>query len=153
MRKSELLKFEAGLNSVSNLKGVKFAYAVAKNLSKVKPEIEAIKKSSEPYENLNEYEKLRLELCEKHAKRDDKGVIITESQQYVMEDIKVFNKAFDKLRKESKEALNQRDDQIKKLEEFLKEESTLELHKIKIEDLPEEITAIQITGIEEMIID
>jgi Fe2+ transport system protein B len=143
---------------LQSLTGVKFAYAVSKNLSLLQPEIDALKKALESKEDYNKYEEARIELAKKHAKKDEKGKEVTTlgkngQEEYVMEDMSIFEKAFKALKEEHKEAIDARDEQIKEQNELLKTDSTIELHKVSLSDVPQDITVGQMQGISAMVTD
>ena len=153
MNKKELLEFQEGLKAVSNLKGVKFAYAVSKNFNKIQPEIKSITDAGKPAEEFVKYDKERILLCEKFCKRNAEGNPVIVSGGYQMEDKEGFDKKLEALKKKHKKANDAREKQVESYEKFLEEEVVIEIHKVKIEDLPEDLTATQIDSIKEMIED
>ena len=147
MTKQDVLEFYQNMNQLGELKGVRFSYGIAKNLNILKPEIEALQKALEPTKEYQEFDVKRIELVKKYAKLDDKGEPITSRNEYILDDEKAFNKAFEVLKKENKELVDKRDKQIDEYQELLKTESTIELYKIKLADIPEIISAQQMYGI------
>jgi hypothetical protein len=139
-----------------NLKGAKFAYMVVRNLSIIKPEIEALEEALKTSEEFNTYEKARLELAKEHAKKDESGNPITYKdeidglEKYNIVDQDAFDEAFKVLREEHKQAIEDREQQIKEQNEILKTESTLQLHKIALSDIPE-ITIGHMAVIEKLV--
>src|SRR3990167_3118759 len=112
MKKSEVIRLYRALNQLGNLSCVKFTYAVARNIAALKSEIESLEKATVASLEYQEFDKLRVELVEKHAKKNDKGKPIIEGNTYVLEDEKAFNKAFDKLRDSHKKVVDAREKQI-----------------------------------------
>ena len=118
--------------------------------------MEAIDKTLELPEKFKEFEMKRVELAEKYAKKDENGKPKKEkaengAEQFIMADEKKFQKEFDALKKEHKEAVDLRDKQIEEYTKLLLTESTVVLHKVKLEDVPKEITTTQMNGIYEII--
>ena len=89
-KKKDLFDLFENLKKLSNLKGVKFSYAMAKNAVIVEREIIAIEESLKPSDEFIKYEKERIELAKKHSEKDEKGNPKTttknEREIYVMED-------------------------------------------------------------------
>jgi len=119
----------------SDVKGVKFAYAVLKNREKLTSYLTEV--SENPI--VVAYEKKRIELAEKLAKKDEEGKAVIIQGRYQFEDQKVYEEAV----KEMPER--------KEYEEFMESEAEVELHMIKQEDVSPEITANQLSGIEALI--
>lgn len=151
MKKSEALQLFKSLNSLGNLTGVKFAYAVSKNLGLLKPEIVALDKSLEPSPEFTKYDELRVELAKKHAKKDDKGNPIIENARYVLENEEEFNKEWEALKVEHKPALDGRQAQLDEYDKLLETECDINLHKVKLEFVPEAINVQQIHAISAII--
>ena len=157
MKKSEVLLLYKALNRLGSLTGVKFAYAVSKNINILKNEIESLDKAMEPSEKFMEYDKARIALVELHAEKDDKGKAKIETsasgaQQYVIdEENKMFKKAFDTLKAKHKEAVDARDKQTEEYIKLLATDSDVKVYKVKLDDVPKEITAVQMSGIYEIV--
>ena len=157
MTKQETLSLFRALNALVGLKGVAFSYAVAKNLRRLGEEVESIQKASETSKEFNEYETARIELAKKNAKKDADGKPVTEEEKdekgkvvsttFVIENQKTFDKELEALRATHKEALDGRQKQIDEFNALLDEKSDVELHKIKLSDVPQDITTEQMNGI------
>src|SRR3990167_1646314 len=143
---------------LGQLSGAKFAYAVAKNLAILQPEINAIKKALEATDEFVKYDAERVKLAESHAKKgeDGKAVKVTNAQgveEFTLEDKEAFEKAFEVLKEEHKAAINAREAQIKEQNDLLKTESTITLYKIALADVPNTITIEQMKQISEIVED
>lgn len=155
----DVLNLNQALNTVGNLSGVKFAYAVNKNKTLIEVEVEALKEAQKQSDKFQEFTKKRLELCNRLGDKDEKGnpkmkptmidgIIIKGSQDFVIEANKVeFDKELEALRVEYKESIDEREAQIKKFNEMLTEESTFTPHKIKLSDVPANITVDQMKSL------
>lgn len=144
--------------SALNLKGVKFAYAVARNISILKPHVESLQKAQEPTEEYKKFDSERVELAQKHAKKDEAGEPVTEVvspdvTRYVFDDMSGFEKDFEKLKKTHAKAIEERETQVKEYNELLEKDVPVELHKVKLADVPNEITSQQMTQIFEIVED
>ena len=147
MKKGDLFALNAGLAACGGLKGVKFAYAIAKNTSIVKKEVDIIQEAIKPSKEFQTYEEKRIQLAMDHAKKDPKGQPIIADNRYVIEDQAVFDEAIKNLREENKDVIDGQKKSNEEYEEMLKEEIEIELYKIGQDLLPEDITASQVTGI------
>lgn len=147
MTKQEIINLYNNLNTLGDLRGVKFSYGVARNIQKLKQEVDAFQLVSKPSEEYSVFDNERIELAKSHSKKDDKGEPVVVGNEFQIEDEKKFNKELDALRKKHKSAIEAREKQIEEVTALLEEESTVELHKIKIEDVPEDITTAQMSAI------
>ncbi len=147
MSKLDLVNLFQALHQVKELKGIKFAYGALRNINIIKPEIEALQKAGEPSLDFIEYEKKRIELAKKFAKKDDKEEPVIEDGKYVLEDKETFDKEWEKLKKEYEEEIGKREWQIKQYNDLLLEDSDIKLHKIKMADVPQDISGKLLEGI------
>lgn len=150
---NDVFSLYEGLSKVGNLPGAKFAYAVAKNQDILKREIDFLKKTVEPSPEFVEYDKKRVELAKKHAKKDDRNNPVISGNAYDIENQEEFNKELDTLKKEHEAIISQREAQIKEFEALLSQENKTELHTITANDLPRDITPGQLSGIIKIIAD
>ena len=158
MTRKEILQLNKALNSTGKLSGVRFSYAVSKNVDILKPEIDALIKSVEPSEQYQEYEEKRVEIAKSHAKKNKEGkelVNIREdgNQEYQIKDQKAFEKELKKLQAEHKDAIDGREKQYEEYNKMLEESVDVNLHTIKLNDIPEDITTAQMHSILPMIQD
>jgi hypothetical protein len=153
MKNIDLFRLKEGLNDVSNLKGVKFAYAVLKNKKIVEDEIALLQKSVEMSVEFQEYEKSRITLCEQFADKDSEGKPIINNNQYQIENKVEFNEVVEKLKKDNIKCIEERVKQLNDYDILLQEENDIEekLSKVKEEYLPSDITANQLQTIIEMV--
>lgn len=140
-----------GIEAVSGLKGVRFAYAMAKNKSALKRELETLQEAIKMSEKYGEYEEKRVELCEQHSEKDDKGKAKLENNEYVILSKAQFDKELGKLRKEYESVIEERTAQIKEFNELLKKESEFKPYMVAYESVSEEISSSQLSGIIELI--
>lgn len=151
MQNKKLVELYQGLNSVKDLKGVKFAYGIVKNINIIKSEIEAFQESINPTKEFMAFENGRIELAKKHSKKDDKGNPVIADNQYEVEDKDKFEESFLELREKHKEAIDKREKQAEEYNKLLAEESKIELHKIKMSDVPDNISPEQLAAIFDII--
>ena len=137
MKKGKLIELYYNLLNVKELKGLKFAYGIAKNIRIIKEEIKTINEATSDYQN---YEKEKFELVKSHAKKEDGKMI----GHYVMEDYDKFEKEIEKLKSKHKKAIDN-------YEEFLDTNCETKLWDIDFEDLPDDITAGQLEGIIDLV--
>lgn len=124
----QLAELLNGLYTVQELKGVKFAIQVSKNISLLKKELEHIDEASKPSAEF-------LELANKVNTIQDSGADDVEDQ-------------VKKLEEENAKLVDERKDQIKEFNNVMEEVTEVKLYKISEEDLPTEITGKQLHSIE-----
>ena len=134
MIKTKLIALYNGLNQVKNLKGVKFAYGVIKNIRLMENEIVSIQESIKPVKDFMEYDMERMNLAKKHSKKDKNGNPVIENNNFVLESEKEFELEFEALKEKHSSVLSERQKQI-------------ELYKIKMSDIPQDISTEQLAGI------
>jgi len=142
-----IIELNESLQRVGNLSGIKFAYVVARNKNKIKSEIDSFQEAIKQSNDFQEYEKKRAELCELHAKKDEKGKSIINGNEYEIDNQQAFEAQLKVLRDGNKEVIEAREKQINDFNSFLKEESKLELYKVDLKDVPENITTEQMSSI------
>lgn len=146
MKYIEILNLADALSKI-NLPGVKFAYGISKNLNLLKPEVNALNEARKPSPEFGLYDKERVELAQKHAEKDEKGKTVTLNGQYQIVDQEAFDKEFKELQEKHKETLEKREVQMKEFNDLLDKEVEITLHKIKLEDVPQNITTAQMNSI------
>ena len=149
-KKKELFDLYNSLRAVGNLSGPRFVYVVARNLAFLKDEVMSLQRAIKSDESFVAYEKERVELAKKHAlKKDGQPVTYSENglERFKIEDQKSFNIALEELKDKYKEAIDNKLKQEKDFEIMLDEEAEIFLFELKKEDLPETITAEQLSGI------
>lgn len=143
------------LDSVSELKGVKFAYVVLKNRRKLEAQIEDDKSIFEeilkPSDGFKEYETKRIALCESSSEKDEEGKAITEGDRYKILDMAKFNEDLSKLTEEYKESVDDRKRQIDEYNSLMEEDIEIEFQKLGFNDLPNELTENQLRSLEFML--
>jgi len=153
MKNGQIFRLANGIAKVGHLKGIKFAYGITKNKKIIDREIEDIKESITPSPEFAEFEKARVELCKEYAEKDEKGEFKVENNEYVLPEDKKeeFEIRLKALREQHKEAIEGREKQNEDFEAFQKEESKVEFYKIKLKDVPEDISAEEMQAIDELI--
>jgi hypothetical protein len=148
MKNKDLYTLSQGLESVGNLVGVTFGYAVNKNKRIIKGEIEVLEESIKTSEGFSEFRKKQEEIVKKYAKKDEKGEFIIKNFNYdIIGNEQEIETAIAPLKEEYKEVIEARETQIKGYNELLEKESGIKLYMVKKEDLPKDITAKQLEGI------
>jgi len=148
--KQQIFDLYKGLNAVGHLRGAKFAYAIARNISKLQPEIDALNKAYATSDDFVVYDKERAKLAENHAIKVDgkpQKTIENGMAKYVIEDQEKFDKELKVLQEKHKEAVDKRQKQLEDFQEILKEETEIELYFISAEYIPEDIKAQEMAGI------
>tara|TARA_Y100000034_G_C6642157_1_gene280738 strand:- start:173 stop:583 length:411 start_codon:yes stop_codon:yes gene_type:complete len=126
----ELVDLANGLHTVKDLKGVKFALVVAKNMDNLQKELKHIEDASKP-------DAAFLEVAQKVQELNQTG-----KEEEAKE-----------LEKKHKDLEDTRKKQMVEVQELLKEESTVQIYTIYSNQLPNDISAEQIMKINKIIID
>ena len=150
MTKQKVLNLWGGLQAVSELPGAKWAYGVARNIEKLRSEVEALQKAYTASEEFVAYENQRIELAQKYSikkKGVPQTVKVGQTTEYLIADQDKFNQELIKLQKKYKKAIDERQKQIDDFNEILKEEVEIDLYKIFSDYIPEGITPAQLSVI------
>tara|TARA_R110000787_G_scaffold50721_7_gene120625 strand:+ start:6193 stop:6603 length:411 start_codon:yes stop_codon:yes gene_type:complete len=126
----QLVELMQGLNECSELRGVKFAMVVAKNIENIQKELKHIEEASKP---TDEFRKVAEEVQKLHKDGNEA--------------------AAKKLEDEHKDLEQARQEQLKEVEKLLEEEATIQLYTIYSDKLPFDISAKQIMSIRKIVID
>lgn len=148
MTKGKLLELNAALKSLERVMNTKFAYAVSKNQDEIESEIKAIQKAGKMSPRFTEYEKKRFDLVKKHAQYDDQGKMIENPDRTVaMKNLSTFEAELEPIRLEYKDALDEREQQIKDFEEDMEAEYKFEHFAIAWKNTPEDLRADELRPI------
>jgi len=159
MKNIELINLYANLKELKELTGVKFSYAIAKNIKIIENEIENINASLKQTKEEEEYNKKYKEICIKHSIKDDNGEPIVKREgnyeSYSFDNKELFDIDIENLRKENKEVLELIKEKEKNYNKFLNEEisNDIKLFKIELQYIPENITTEQMNNIFEIVIE
>lgn len=146
MKNKEILALYQELNKI-NVKGVKFNYAVARNIGILKAEVTSLIKSQAPSPEYNAFDTRRVDLCKKYAKRDGEGEPIIENDVFVIDNQAEFDNELKALKESNKEVVEAREAQIDEYNDLLDKEAKVELHKVSIKDVPEDLSTFQLKAI------
>jgi len=125
-------------------KKVKFNYLLNKNKRLIDEEQKTLAEISKPSDKIVEFETKRLELCRTHCTKDDDGnpVLNKDTNRFEgLDKSAKFKKAFEKLAKEYDEAIKENQEKMNQYDELLQEESKVELVKIPIDIVPDDVIA------------
>lgn len=153
MTKKQSIDLYNSLCNLGTLTGIKFLYAVAKNIRLLTPEIESFNKAMEMDDEMKKFDKLRVELAEQNAIKDDNGKPVVVNNTYVFQDAKMAEQDFEDLKAKYPDVVASREKQMKDFDNFLYGQSDINLHKVKLSDVPSEITSDKLSSIIDMIED
>ena len=142
-RRKEFINLYQMLGYLGELTGARFTYTISKNKEILKNVVEEIQKKAEMHESYREYEKERVELNEKYTKRDKDGNPEVKDKNYVIKDKVKFDEEVEKLKEKHKEAIEEREQQRKDVEELANKEITLDLKTIPLSIVPDKVTVDQ----------
>jgi hypothetical protein len=137
---------------------IKFSYAVAKNLRIMRHELEVTGKILEPSEKVREYEKKRVELCQKFSRKEGGRPVFKEGpdgKHFVIEDStkEQFNKEMVALTEVYKADMDGQMTKVDAYAKALSEEVDLDFHMIAEEDMPKNISPVHLEAIMDWIWD
>ena len=159
MKRFELFTLLDSLDKLDNLTGVKFNYAIDKNREMIQKEVESMKKLNEPSTEFQIYDKIRLQLLQKFADKDESGnPKFAQINNMVRFDIpeknmKKFQVELDKSTKEYETAIKDRDKQVFEYDKFLQEEVKLNFETFTPKDLDNKINGEQYKIVKHFIVD
>ena len=162
MKNKEIFEFKSALETLKDIKGKAFAFAVYKNLEILGKEIEIMNKVlTKTNEDYASYEAERTNLCVKFSDKNEDGspVLIDTpdgKQVYSIPEIarEKFAAEFNALRATFATAIKQYDTDVREIEYFLEAESDLNsFKKVKIDELPDDITASTLNSIRHMLLE
>lgn len=130
--RNELIAWANQLGAL-DLQGFKVCYAVARTMDKLQEELKAVRTALEP---MAEYNKLRDEIAQDCAAKDDNGNPRRTETGYILADLKGYNKKLEALDKKHQKAIDERD-------AFFAEEVTVNVHGVDESDVPDDITMAQ----------
>jgi hypothetical protein len=140
MTGKRVMEIAAALEGLAkHARSVRLSYALAKNLSKVRIEVESIRKAGEPLPAFATFELARIALAAEHAQKGDDGQPRIEQgpqgPQYMLADRGAFEAALAELRAKHAEAIVARERQGAELRALLDEEVPVELYQVPIADV------------------
>ena len=156
MKNIDLIRLKNGFTACAGLKGVKFAYAVAKNTRLVDVVLADLRKAIEPDDGYKEFDKARLALCNEHAVKDKHGKAKMDQRgaQFILHDPSMFADAFaDMMESDAhKAAVERHEEKLTEYRNLLEEgEADYEPHTIALSDVPDDITPSQFEAIYEIV--
>ena len=147
MKNKEIMGLRESLNDVDYIRGKAFAYAVFKNKLMLDEELEAFNKlKREPHSDYLNFENERTLLCQIHAEKDENGNPVLQyntdgTQAFKIQDMQIFNDEYVKLAEKYEYVIKDMNDAKIEFDEFMNKDSEIVLKKIKMEDLPNDISA------------
>lgn len=142
MKKLDVLRLNEVFNRFGDMKyGVKFSYFLAKNRIAIKQEVEALDEARKPEQDFLDFELERVKLAQEYSDKDSAGKPMIQNNSFVIvQKADAFEKEMNKLKKKFKNAIEQREAQVKEFEKILDEDYTLpNPFKIPFSELPQSI--------------
>ena len=112
MKKKDLFSLYNNWIRFPSIINDKLVYALAKNIRKIKLELEVIREVNKPLDNFSKFEDERIKLCKEHANKDKNGKEIVTNNSYDIKNKEKFEKDLEKLKEKHKEAIEEREKQI-----------------------------------------
>ena len=156
MKNRDVLKLWNGLIRLGNRKNTKFNFTVLRNKKIIKEIVESLQAIQlQPIDGYEEFNKEREKLREKYAARDENNnpiqIEVNGKLTYKLTDPDKFTKDCIELLNSHTKYKDNLDIRITEMEEILNQDVDINLVKISIDDLPDDLTEIEISLIEEII--
>lgn len=144
MLNKQLQTLLQGALGCQDVNGLKFAYALQKNIRLMKQEIQHLFDILEPSEEYKKYDKEREELAKQFSEKDKDGNPVIENERYKIKGKKKFEAELKNLQKKYEKALNEQTDKESLFNEALEKECTVKFHQIIEKDLPSDMSLRQL---------
>jgi hypothetical protein len=154
--REKLIQVWTILSQLSQVKTTaKGAYGIGRNKRAIESEIKSLEEAQKAViypDSLNEFHSKRVELCREFADKDADGNPKMTGQSFVMTTGRsLFEEKLIPLREEYKEPLEAANKIDSEFHAFLQEEIEVEVFKIKIDDVPNDISGAELEILGEII--
>lgn len=117
----------------------KITFALAKNIGRLRVEMEALEKANEFHKDYTKYDEKRMAAAAASSAKDKDGKpVLLGGVQYAIIDHEGMEKKLEPIRREFAEAIATREAQLEDVEEMLNEEIEVEFHQLPAEMVEEE---------------
>jgi len=143
VKRQRLLEIHHALTQLAeHARGVKLAYAIARNLGRLREEVEATQKAGTPSRAFQEFDQARLKFCQALCTKDNEGRPLIEQGQFILgENQPELDRLVDKLKGEYVEAISEREKQLAEWRTLLDGEADAKFHLVALEDVESGISA------------
>lgn len=119
---------------------VKFNFRLFEEQEKIEKEKKRLEEVAKPNDKINDFERKRLMLCNRHCEKDENKKPIIENNMFKgLVGNKEFNKDFLELKEGYKEDLEKQENKLKEVDDLLKEEIEIKFEKINLDLIPDDI--------------
>lgn len=144
MKNQEIQNLFNALQNIPDTKKMKFDYAVLKNLKTLTPIVRSFNEKIKISNELKTFDSERIKICREFAEKTDTGEPKIERGIYKFpneEASSLCTKKIDELRSTEphKTAVDEYEKQMKDYDEFMQQETEVELFKVNIEHVPDGI--------------
>ena len=151
MIKRDLNELLNNLSELNNLSGAKFSYVILKNKALIETDIKLLTEVNKQTETYQKFEFDRFALCEKYCEKDENGKAVLVNNYYKIIDRELFEIEMKQLTDMNQQDIIFENNRIKSFENLLNENVDIEFLKLKISDIPENITVKQMDIIKDFI--
>lgn len=151
MKRRDLFPLEQMLSQLAESAKTKFSFAIHKNMKLIKAETDSVREINKPVDGMRNFDIDRLALCEEMADKMEDGKAKIENNAYVIADMAAFEAKLLIVKEKHAEAIKQQQAKEAALQVILDEEVEINLHKILVDDLPDNLTVAQINVLESII--
>jgi len=150
----ELGTINQALSTVStrDIGSMKFKWNIAKNAVKLKPYVDALNEQMAPDPKFLEHLRKGQKIAKKYCEYTDSGgpMVNEKTQEFVIkpEHKEVFRAEIQKLRAEYKDKIDEHEERGFKTQELLKQTTEIEVHGIRVSDVPEGVLASEMVALD-----
>jgi hypothetical protein len=135
-RKRLLEIHQALIRLAERVRGVKLSYTIARNLNRLRAEVDAIQRAGAPSTAFQEYEQKRIGFCQALCTKDVNGRPLIEDGQFVLgENQTELNRLVDKIKLEYSTAIDEREKQLADWRDLLDGEVDVKFHLLDLDGI------------------
>lgn len=151
MIKRNLNELLTNLSELNNLTGAKFSYVILKNKMLIEAEVKLLNEVNKQSNEYQRFEYDRIVLCEKYSEKDENGKSILFNNYYKIVDKENFDIEMKDLTEKYQQDIINENIRKESFEILLNEKTEINFLKVKIDDVPENITFKQLDVIKDFL--
>lgn len=158
IKKKDLAQINQAITKLleeGQVKSKGLVYALVKNIKKLEPEVEALQKAFQTdSEDFKKYVEETRAVYTEYVDTDEQGNFKTVANGVILkreEDKETVGKLITEIDEKYSEAIKERNEELKKYQELLEEDSDVDFIKFKLADFPDEVAPGLIYVLDELI--
>lgn len=148
LARKEVLRLHEAISAIKGKSGnARWTYALAKNIRTLSGEVESTKEAFSPKIGYQQYERERIQLCNRMAAKDDNDKPLLDNGNFVIVDMAAFYEELAKLREKYAEALEEQEKLDKEFDKFIEEDVEIKLHMVDPSEIPDGLEPEELEGV------